>query len=99
MSCIRAAILLSIFLISTQAFPQTGTITGFVSDSKTGEPLAGVNILVNELKNTGAVTDADGRFIMIVPLGSYSLKASAVGFRPVVRTDVIVTAGARLMWH
>ncbi len=88
---------IAVFLISvcfTEAFSQTGTITGIIADAKTGEPLPGVNVLVNELKTTGSSTDLKGRFIIVLPVGSYSLKASLVGYQPVVRTDVVAKAGS-----
>ena len=85
-----AALLLLSFC---EAFSQSGTITGYVADSKTGEPLAGVNVIVNELKGVGASTDLKGRFKILAPVGSYSIKASLMGYQPVVKTDVIATAG------
>lgn len=93
MSKIPGTITAFIFCLTTVAFSQTGTITGVVYDAKTGEALPGVNIVVNELKTTGASTDLKGRFIVIVPVGSYSLRVALMGYQPVVRTDVIATAG------
>ncbi len=72
---------------------QTGKITGYVTDAKTGEPLIGVNVIVNELSKTGASTNDEGRFRMTAPVGSYSIKASLLGYQSIVKTDVIVTTG------
>lgn len=94
MSKVATAIALSTMLLCATAHSQTGTITGYLSDAKTGEALVGANIIINELKNTGAATDTDGRFVVVVPVGSYSVRASMIGFQPVVKTDVIVTAGS-----
>ena len=41
---------------------QAQNISGLVTDSDDGEPLSGVNILVED-KNQGAVSDFDGNFI------------------------------------
>ncbi len=71
-------------------FAQTGIITGRITDSKTQEPLMGVTLIINELVNVGVASDIDGRFYIKVPVGSYSLKASMMGYVPVVKTDVIV---------
>lgn len=89
---IIAAFLL-IGIISSNLFSQSGIITGSVVDSKTREPLVGVNIMVNELENAGTASDIDGKFIIRVPVGSYSLRASLVGYTPVIKTDVIIKTG------
>lgn len=79
-----------VLLFSQTIFAQNNFITGRVIDSRTQEPLIGVNIVVNELQNAGASTDADGKFRIKVPVGSYSLKASFVGYTTVIKTDVII---------
>lgn len=67
-----------------------GKITGRVIDATTQEPLPGVNVVVVETQ-TGAATDENGEyFILGVPPGSYSLRASMVGFEEVIITDVRV---------
>jgi outer membrane receptor protein involved in Fe transport len=58
----------------------TGKIVGKVTDRGTGEPLFGVNILVVGTTR-GATTDPDGKFSIIgVPIGSYVVRASAIGY-------------------
>lgn len=69
-------------------------IAGRVIDSKTQEGLPGVNIVVNEIPGKGATSDTRGYFSINVPNGSYSVKATLVGYTPVVKTDVIVTSGS-----
>lgn len=91
---IRGTFLLCIF--STNVFSQTGIINGLVVDSKTGDPLIGVNVIVNELKSVGTVTNSDGRFRIVVQVGSYSLRVSMLGYRTIVKTDVIVTTGGEV---
>jgi len=87
-------IIISIFICSGSAFAQTGTVTGRVIDASTKEPLIGANIIIVELETTGGATDLQGNFKITVPVGSYSVKASLIGYIPVVKTDVIVkTAG------
>ncbi|GJQ62500.1 MAG: collagen-binding protein [Melioribacteraceae bacterium] len=80
-------------IISTFYYAQNGIITGSVTDARTGEILIGVNIIVNELENIGAATDVDGEFSINVPVGMYSIKASLIGFKPVIKTDIAVTSG------
>jgi hypothetical protein len=79
---------LQIFFIQT--FAQVGKINGFVKDASTGEALIGANILI-EGTSTGAATNIDGYYsITNVPPGTYSLKASMVGYAPQTITDVRV---------
>ena len=63
------------------ALAQTGTITGTVIDSETGEPLPGTNVIIPDL-TLGAATDVDGSFtIEDVPVGTQTITASFVGYR------------------
>lgn len=60
----------------------TGKIVGKATDASTKEALVGVTILV-EGTTLGAATDIDGNYIILnVPPGTYSLRATGVGYRP-----------------
>lgn len=87
-------LILFTFSLFTGIYAQHNFITGKVYDAKTKEPLMGVNLVVNELKGTGAASDMDGKFSIKVPYGSYSVTATLIGFRTVVKTDVIVTTAS-----
>jgi hypothetical protein len=90
----KKLLLILVFSLSANLlFAQEGYISGRVFDSKTNESLPGVNIIVNELEATGAATDINGLFRIKAPVGSYSIRASAIGYIPAVRTDVIVKTG------
>lgn len=68
----------------------TGKIAGRITDAKTGEPLPGANI---EIVGTrmGAAADFDGYYVILnVPPGTYTLKASYLGYQTVVIKDVKV---------
>ena len=68
----------------------TGKITGTITDKKTGEPLIGVNVVI-ENTHWGAMTDLDGFFSIInIPPGKYTVKASFVGYIPMIKKDVII---------
>lgn len=87
--CSVAALL---FLVAGSAVHAgtTGKIAGQVVDKKTGQGLPGVNVTVVGT-NLGGVTDGDGRyFILQIPPGSYSVRASIIGYSPVVQTNVRV---------
>jgi len=58
---------------------QETTISGHISDQKTGEPLIGANILI-EGKNTGTISDRNGQFTINVPPGNYVISVSFIGY-------------------
>lgn len=65
-------------------------ISGTVVDSESGDPLPGVNVLIEELQ-TGAATDSDGYFeISVGEAGTYTLVASYVGYEE-YRTTVDIS--------
>lgn len=71
-------------LLSTTGYAQ-GTITGTVTDEKTGEALAGATIRLLNSKY-GAKADASGKFtIANLPEGLYKVQASFVGYRAIVK--------------
>jgi len=69
---------------------ETGKIRGKVVDRETKEPLPGVNVV---LVGTafGAATDLKGEYVIVnVPVGTYDVKASFVGYRSVTIRGVRV---------
>lgn len=84
-------VFLGIFQIQVQA-GTTGKIAGQVTDKQTGDPLVGVNILV-EGTDLGASTDMKGRYIILnVPPGTYTVRAIMIGYAEVRTTGVRVTS-------
>lgn len=73
------------------ALAQQGTMEGTVVDSAAGEPLQGVNIVIQDTQQ-GTTTDAQGNYSMEVDPGSYTLSTSFVGYQTETRT-VEVEAG------
>jgi len=75
---------------SAIAQERTGIIKGRLLDGETKAPLVGANV---EVLNTilGSATDDQGLFfINDVPVGSYSLRFSYIGYQNYTQTDVIV---------
>lgn len=71
----------------------TGTITGQVENATTFERIAGANVSVVGT-TLGASADPDGEFLIAnIPVGTYQLRASSVGFTPAVIADIVVAAG------
>ncbi|MBD3375976.1 TonB-dependent receptor plug domain-containing protein [candidate division KSB1 bacterium] len=68
----------------------TGKIAGTVTDAQSGENLPGVNVIV-EGTTMGAATDLNGNyFILNVPPGTYTIKASLIGYTVVSKPEVRV---------
>ena len=76
-------LMLTIFTSVTLA-QSSATVTGAVIDSNSGEPLAGVNIILAGT-NTGTSTDVNGTYSLKVPEGEHSISASFVGFKSVTK--------------
>jgi hypothetical protein len=77
-------------VINAQEDTKTGAITGTVIDKETHNAIIGANVLVIGTKR-GGVTDTEGFFeISDLPIGSYVLQITYVGFEPVKVPDVIV---------
>jgi hypothetical protein len=76
-------------LWTTAAFAGLGKIAGTIKDAQTGQPLPGVNVTIVGT-TMGASTDLEGRyFILNVPPGTYQLRASIIGYEPVVISNVV----------
>jgi TonB-linked SusC/RagA family outer membrane protein len=91
---IQALLLLLVFVPGTALAQTRGTIEGTVTDAETEETLPGVNIALPDLQR-GAATNAQGEYqIERVPAGSYTLRASFVGYQTRER-QITVRAGER----
>ena len=85
-----AGFLFALFVFTSSAIAQTGRIAGDVTVAGTTETLPGVNVIIEGL-HIGAATNIDGYYsILNVPPGTYTLRASAVGFATVVVENVRV---------
>jgi TonB-dependent receptor len=70
---------------------KTGKVTGRLFDAETGEALLGATVMIEGTK-MGAVTDLQGNFVVRnVPVGSYTVVASMVGYAGVRVTSVVVS--------
>lgn len=70
----------------------TGVLTGTVRDKNTQELLIGVTVQIEGTTN-GTITNSEGRFTFSVPVGSYNLKASYVGYQPQLKYNLVITSG------
>jgi outer membrane receptor protein involved in Fe transport len=69
----------------------TGKIAGTVTDKESSEPLPGVNVMIVGT-TVGAATNIHGEFFIInVPPGNYTLRATLIGYGPVETKNVQVS--------
>ena len=96
----RSSLMLALLALAPLAFAQSqainGTIEGVVRDS-TGATLPGATVTVTHLE-TGSVrittTGQNGVYrALLLPLGSYKVRAELTGFKVVERTGVSLSAG------
>ena len=88
MRALKATVLVLLSVLPASLLAQSGKIAGTVKDSRTGEALVSANVII-EGTNMGAATNLDGYFVILnVPPGTYSVKASMIGYAPQTVQDV-----------
>ena len=76
----------------------TQTVRGQVCDVASGEPMIGVTVTVENGISMGAVSDADGNFVINnVPVGRHSVRATYIGYEPVLLKEQLVSSGKELV--
>ena len=81
-----------VFMWSALFAGTTGKIAGVVKDKSTGEPLPGVNVVI---KGTlmGAATNLNGEYFVVnIPVGTYTVEFSMVGYHTEVVRNVRINA-------
>lgn len=102
----KKVITLLVLLIATCAYsfattpPEKGNLTGKVVDSKTNQPVEYATVAVYSQPDntliTGTITDAQGVFLIQgLKAGTYSLKASFIGYDPLEITDIVIGNGTK----
>lgn len=82
-----------LFLYSAGILAQpTGRIIGSVEDAVTQERLMGVTIIA-EGTTLGTTTDIEGDFKLELPVGTYSITVSSIGYRTYTEYNVVVSSG------
>ncbi len=84
-----------LWCIASAVMAQTtvGKIAGKVTEAGTGAPLPGANVVITGTTMGAATDDSGSYYILNVPPGKYSVRASMMGYKPMVVVDVIVNAG------
>lgn len=79
----------AILLLSVPLFAN-GILKGKVTDKATGEALIGANVVIVN-QQWGAATDINGYYeIKNIPAGTYSIKATYVGYEPFEKKEVVI---------
>ena len=87
-------ILLFLLLMPTLVLAQgTGKLAGRIIDGSTGDGLPGANVIIQGT-TLGATTDLDGNYVIIgIPVGTYSVSISFVGYSTETVNGVEINAG------
>jgi outer membrane receptor protein involved in Fe transport len=91
----KKLILFIIFSSVCIIYAQSGSLSGNVTDAKTGETLPGVNII---LKGTyyGAATDVNGNYrIGGISSGNYTVEVSFIGYKTMQFTGIAIEGKAK----
>ena len=76
----------------------TQTVRGQVCDVASGEPMIGVTITVENGTTLATISDTEGNFVINdVPVGRHSVRATFIGYEPVLLKEQLVTSGKELV--
>ena len=89
-----------LFFYSIVAFAQNVSITGHVKSSEDLSDFDGLSVYV--LKNGeikfGAITDKKGNYIIKnIPIGTYDIKVSFIGFKDKIISDITLNSDIKLV--
>ena len=70
------------------------TITGFIKDESTGEPVIGCVVYVDDLQK-GVISDVSGHYIISVPKGEHRITIHSLGKEDITK-DIIVYSDGNL---
>lgn len=88
----KISVLVIISLLTVAfSYAQTGKIAGKVVNEK-NEPLNGVSIKIGNNAAGGVATDVEGRFLLKLNPGKYTLTLTSVGYNNKTVTDIAVEA-------
>ena len=90
---IAPALILLLLCASPLWAATTGKIAGRIADAESGEALPGANVTIIGT-DMGAASDLDGNYFVInVPPGEYTVRATMMGYKVVNQTGVRVKIG------
>lgn len=77
---------------SNNASDGIAEISGYIREMKTGEPIIGATIYVNETK-TGTITDLYGHYDLMIPAGRYNLTYRYIGMAEINQPVLLQSDG------
>lgn len=93
-------VILAVFMISGISFStqagtgtETGTIQGTIIDAETKKPVSNVSFSASVTKNSfqkDFVTDANGNFKIVIPVGEHTVIIDKLGYRAVKKESVTI---------
>ncbi len=90
---VRTIIVTWLLLMTASQVGRAGTagkIAGVIRDTESGTPLPGASVIIKGT-SIGTSTDEDGEyFILNVPVGTYTVETSLIGYQTVMQTQVTV---------
>jgi TonB-dependent receptor len=84
--------LLTLISLSFTSLAQKGKIEGKITDARTGQPIAGVSVILNG-SQTGVSTNTDGYFVITAAAGKQALNLSSTSYQEKRVDEIEVTAG------
>ena len=69
-----------VLTIGTNSSGTSFIVSGYIRDTRNGEPISAASVMVEELR-TGVATDAFGFYSITVPRGRYVLKVNSLGMK------------------
>ena len=84
-------------LLVSPVLGQSAILTGTVTDSETGQPLIGANVVVTG-NLIGAATDAEGEFEISIAPGTHLLRASFIGYAS-QESVITLVEGETYVWE
>jgi len=81
-------------LLAFSLLQKNATLSGVITDEKTGEPLIGATIIAYQLDSfrNGVITDINGRYRLPLHPGTYDVHVSYTGFAKKIVNGVVLTA-------
>ncbi len=87
--------ILTLLISRTISANDSFALSGNIKDKKTGEPLIGALITIQEQSGMGASADVEGNFALKLKGGKYTVKVFMIGYKASVK-EIHLTANAQL---
>ena len=78
--------------LGTKSNKVTATITGYIKDQETGEPLIGANVFI-EGSTLGALSDIEGYYMINIKCGTYKIGFRTLGMATIYKKVTVYSDG------